>query len=364
MTTKDRTQIRYNDCGSPRLIIFFQAWLAVVFFVVSTGCHSRSAVAPAIEFSQVPPTGEGSPDRLQMIAGRVSGAQPGQRIVLFALSGIWWVQPLADNPFTPIRSDSTWKNWTHPGSTYAALLVDSRFHPPPTLTALPEKGGAVLAVATAKGTMPTPAKTLEFSGYKWEIRSTASDRAGTRNVFDPANAWTDARGSLHLRVSKKAGLWTSAEVKLTRSLGYGSYRFEIGDVSQLEPAAVFSLFTWDDAGPSREMDVEVSRWGEPGDRNAQFVVQPYFVPANTVRFTAPPGALTYWMKWEPGRVSFETVRGSSRIKSAAIAAHAFTSGVPVPGDERVHMNVYVYDNKRRPLQQDFEVIIEKFEFLP
>jgi hypothetical protein len=338
----------------------------VVVCLVLCACHhSHNHGAPSIEFKRIPPTGEGSPDKLEPIEGRVSGAMPGERIVLFALSGMWWVQPVANQPFTAIQSDSTWKSWTHPGSAYAALLVDSNFRPPATLTALPETGGAVLARAVVQGTKGTPQKIVEFSGYQWAVRSTASDRGGVRNVFAPANVWTDSGGFLHLRVARQAERWTSAEVKLSRSLGYGLYRFVVRDVSHLKPAAVFSLFTWDDSGPSREMDVEISRWGEPQDKNAQYVVQPYFVPANTVRFNTPPGTLTFRMLWEPGRVSFKTVRGSSsNNQSDVIAEHVFTSGVPSPGDERVHMNVYVYDNKRRPLQHDFEVVVEKFEFLP
>jgi hypothetical protein len=55
-----------------------------------------------------------------------------------------------------------------------------------------------------------------------------------------------------------------AEVKLLGSLGYGSYEFVVRDVSQLEPATVAGLFTWDDleAGQNhREIDIEVSQWG-------------------------------------------------------------------------------------------------------
>jgi hypothetical protein len=340
--------------------------LAVVACVGLGNCHaSRDAGTPSIEFSKVPAAGAGSPDKLEVIEGRVSGAQPGQRIVLYSRAGQWWVQPLSDKPFTAIQPNSTWTNWTHPGTDYAALLVDSRFRPLPTIAALPEKGGAVLALATVRGTKPSAPQTLEFSGYQWEVRATASDRAGTRNLHDPSNAWTDAGGLLHLRVARQAEHWTSGEVRLSRNLGYGSYRFVVRDVSHLEPAAVFSMFTRDDFGSPREMDIEISRWGEPEDKNAQYVIQPYFVPANTVRFTAPAGTLTYWMKWEPGRVSFKTVRGLSPNKqSEASAEHVFTSGTPAPGDERVHINVYVYDNKRRPLQTEFEVIVEKFEFLP
>jgi hypothetical protein len=29
------------------------------------------------------------------------------------------------------------------------------------------------------------------------------------------------------------------------------------------------MFTWDDVGPQREVDIEISRWGEAADQNAQ-----------------------------------------------------------------------------------------------
>jgi hypothetical protein len=341
--------------------------LGAVVGLVLMSCQTAPAdEPPSIEFSRVPPAAAGSPDQLETIEGRVRGARPGERLVLFALSGKWWVQPLAEKPFTVIHPDSTWKNLTHPGSAYGALLVDSGYRPPLTVNALPTKGGSVLAVATVAGIQSgSPPKMLQFSGYQWELRSSAGGRAGSTNSYSPTNGWVDRSGFLHLRVSRQTDHWVSAEVKLSRSLGYGSYRFVVRDVSQLDPAAVFALFTWDDLGPPREMDIEISRWGEPQDKNAQFVVQPYVVPANTIRFSAPPGNLTYWMDWQPGRVSFKTVRGSGSGHSAdAIAQHVFTSGVPSAGNERIHMNVYGYSNTRHPLQREFEVVIEEFEFLP
>ncbi len=340
---------------------------AVILLVLAvTGCRfSGNRGEPAIEFTRVPSSGEGNPDKLEVIEGRVSGAQPGQRIVLFARAGTWWVQPFGNQPFTTIQPDSKWKNLTHPGTAYAALLVDSQFRPVSTASVLPQKGGAVLAVATAEGAKsPSPPKTLTFSGYQWEIRNSLSNRAGTINSFDESNASVDKAGFLHLRISGREGQWTSGEVKLSRSLGYGSYGFVVRDVSQLEPAAVLSFFTWDDNGPSREMDIEVSRWGVPENRNAQYVIQPYFVAANTKRFDLPGGTLTHWITWEPGRASFRTGRGSSPIIRKDVAEHVFTSGIPSPGNERIRMNLYVFDNKQNPLRHESEVIIEKFEFRP
>lgn len=327
------------------------------------GCGiSKAGVGPSIEFIHVPPAGDGSPEKLEPIEGRVTGARPGQRIVLFALSGVWWVQPVTEHPFTEIQPDSIWKNSTHPGVAYAALLVDSRYRPPLTVNTLPEKGGPVMAVATVRGTPPTsPPRILRFSGYQWETRQTASDHGGSMNFYDPANAWTDAQGLLHLRVTRQRDHWVSAEVKLSRSLGYGSYRFVVRDISHLEPAGVFAMFTWDDLGPSRETDIEISRWGELEDKNAQYVIQPYVVPANTVRFNAPAGRMTYRVDWQPGRMSFWTMQNST---GSVVAEHVFTSGIPTAGNERIYMNLWAYMNKRHPLQHEFEVVIEKFEFLP
>jgi hypothetical protein len=324
------------------------------------GCSPHPDVEPTIEFTTLPPSGEGSATKLHTIEGRVAGARRGQQIVLFARSGAWWVQPYEAKPITPIQPDSTWKNSTHPGIAYAALLVSPGYRPPPTLSALPPKGGPILAVATVEGRMLArpDVKTLHFSGYEWEIRQTASDPGGSRNIYDSANAWTDEKGFLHLRIAGQADQWNSGEVSLTHSLGYGSYRFVVRDVSHLESSAVFSISTWDDFGPAREMDIEISRWGENTSKNAQFVVQPYYVPANTVRFETPPGNLEYSFRWEPGRVSF-LCKGTS-----ALAKHVFTSGVPSPGNETIHLNHYVFTNTRNPPRHGSEVIIEKFEYLP
>jgi hypothetical protein len=327
----------------------------------------RAQVEPHIEFTRLPPAGEGSADKLETIEGRVSGAKPGQRIVLYARSGVWWVQPTAREPYTTVQPNAKWKNDTHPGIAYAALLVAPSYRPPTTIHELPAKGGDVIAVAIAGGEkLARPAvHTLSFSGYQWELRQTPSGRGGTKNAYDPANAWTDEKGFLHLRIDKKGDAWTSAEVTLTHSLGYGSYRFVTRDISHLEPAVVFSIFTWDEAGPPREMNIEISRWGETAVKNAQYVIQPYYVPANVVRFAAPAGVLTHSFLWEPGRITFQTVPGAgARPGGRASGSHTFTSGVPAPGSEAIHMNLYVYDNKSNPLRNGAEVIIEKFEYLP
>ncbi len=88
---------------------------------------------------------------MDTIEGRVIGARPGQRIVLFAFSGIWWVQPFVNQPFTRVQPDSTWSNSTHFGTKYAALLVEGNYQPPANINALPPAGNGVVAVAVVNG---------------------------------------------------------------------------------------------------------------------------------------------------------------------------------------------------------------------
>jgi len=334
------------------------------------GCTTRHAAQkPSIEFSVIPPATEGGPDRLEPIAGRVTGARAGQRIVLFAKAGVWWVQPTRDEPFTTIQPDSTWTSSIHLGTEYAALLVEPAYRPPPTIDSLPSEGGDVVALKIVQGQKSEQAspKTIEFSGYEWQVRNVSSTRGGRNNTYSNANAWTDANGFLHLRIAQNAGEWSCAEVKLSRSLGYGTYIFVVRDVSQLQPAAVLSMFTWDEAEAGqnhREMNIELARWGDPGSKNAQFVVQPYYVPANVVRFNAPAGPLTHSLRWEAGQAAFKTVRGTAANGPNIIAEHTFTTGVPAPGGESIHLDLYIFGNAKIPLQNDVEVVIEKFEYLP
>jgi signal transduction histidine kinase len=97
--------------------------------------------------------GAGDPKVVSSIKGRVIGAKPGQHIVLYSKGETtWWVQPFAVLPFTEIHPDSTWKNTTHPGTQYAALLVGPEFNPPATTNALPTDG--VFAVAITRGQVP------------------------------------------------------------------------------------------------------------------------------------------------------------------------------------------------------------------
>ena len=351
------------------------SWLlAIPVFFFAVSCRRQPVTStPEVVFDRVPRADRGGPDKLDTIEGHVTESEPGQQIVLYAWSeGLWWIQPYTEKPFTVIQGNSRWKSQTHLGREYAALLVNPGYRPPLATEDLPAVGIGVVAVSVIKGQGPVPSllpvKTLHFSGYDWTARSAASFRGGSNNSFDPANAWTDESGALHLRINKSGDDWTCSEVKLTRSLGYGTYRFTVRDVSRLEPSAVLTLLTRDGVGTDEnghELDVEISRWGQAGMDNAQYVVQPYYIPVNIVRFPAPAGILTYSIHWEPGRATFSTVVQSGDAATPRIVnEHVFTSGVPSEGGDAVRINFYVFRKGSIPLKSSNEVVIDKFEYLP
>ena len=309
---------------------------------------------------------------MEIISGRVTGAKPGQRIVVFAHSEVWWREPRQGQLFTEIRGDSTWETPTHLGTEYAAALVETGYQPAFTSESLPRQGGPVTAIAVVPGVSSSRAvhRTIQFSGYDWTVRAAPSDRGGN-NTYDPSNAWTDESGALHLRIAGGPGAWTCAQLILTRSLGYGTYRLVVRDVSNLDPAVVFAMYTLSDIGAAsadrnpREWDIEISRWGDPSGRNGRYVVQPSYVDQNTVWFTAPSGTLTHDVHWEPGKVRLTTARGAGGATAAPLVAeHVFASSAPLPGDEKFRINLYDFQRGPQLLKQAAEVVIERFEYLP
>jgi hypothetical protein len=243
------------------------------------------------------------------------------------------------------------------------------------LNQLPDTGRGVIAVASAPGQEKSSSYFVDFSGYTWRVRWKPSTRGGgVAQPYNPENVYVDPAGALHMRIVERDGKWTCSEVNMTRSLGYGTYVLTVEDTSNLEPPAVFGIFTWDystDNENNREFDINTGRWGDPTNKNAEFVLQPSFVPANMSRFVAPAGKLTYTMVWEPGRLDMSLARagtgGAAGAKGELVATHTFTTGVPTPGSESLRMTFFLAANrtgKASSIEKPAEVVVDHFEFLP
>lgn len=229
------------DCaGCARLTLSRRRVLGIVpGAVLCQACRREwSGDAPSISFTRIPqadPAGSASND---IIEGLVSGASPGQKIVLYAKRGQWWVQPLVDYPLTDVGPNLKWTNATHLGTHYAVLLVKDGYKPQSVLDSLPQSNADILAVAVVPGAERPPSPVVDFSGYPWRLRDAPSSRGG-RNVYSPSNIAVDQQGAMHMRISRTEDDWSCAEASLTRNLGYGTYEFVVRGLETLEPAVVF-----------------------------------------------------------------------------------------------------------------------------
>jgi hypothetical protein len=338
---------------------------------LGVACHStKPGHHASLSLLQVPAAQAPGTDLVGHVRGRATNAQPGERVVLYAHGqDVWWVQPFRSRPYTEIAGDGSWENVTHLGWEYAALLVAPGFKPPAKLPALPPVDDNILAIASVKGSSaPIAAPSLlHFSGYDWKVRSSVENRAGELCQYEPANVWVDDKGSLHLRMGPTQDGWRCAGVSLTRTLGYGTYRFLVSDSSQLPPSAAFTMYTRvdrQDPEDRADLDIELSRWGKAAGHNAHYVVQPYYIPGNSVHFDVPGGAMTYVLSWGPGRAAFQAMAGNSAASRSRGMEHTFTAGIPVPATETVHLDLYDFHHQQSGVDHPVEIVVQKFEYLP
>jgi hypothetical protein len=215
---------------------------------------------------------------------------------------------------------------------------------------------------------------ISFSGYDWAVKGFSAPVGPGPNFFSDSeqNVFVDKQGRLHLRIDRVEGRWRCAEVISERSFGLGTYRFTIDSgTDDLDPNVVLGLFTWSDAPQyhHRELDVEISRWGEAANANAQFVVQPYTHKDNIVRFSIPRGrgTTTHSITWAADRVVCQSWAGAGDTQpreSTRLYQHTFTQDIPQPGGENARINLWLLDGKPPADGKEVEIVCGRFAFNP
>lgn len=350
----------------------FRPVISCCMLMFALGCHSSGhSPSPSIHFIQVPKhVGIGGPADFDPFKGTVSHSKPGQKIMLYSLTeGTWWVQPFGSHGYTDIAPDGSWSNVSHLGEKYAALLVNENYRLPVRLANLPAISGDVLAIETTLGDFhrPPDPKPIHFSGYDWKVRSGGGDIGGAYCNYEASNVWVDAKGYLHVLMNEEGEQWHCAGLTMTHSLGYGTYRFAVSDSSQFPPSATFDMFMRPDHEDPDErsgFSIALGQKGKEGAPNAAFVIQPYYVPGNSVRFSAPSGTMSYTLRWDPGVASFKSFTGVSQTPHGSVKEQVFRSGIPIPAEETVHFNFYDFHHSQSGLHHPVEIVVQKFEYLP
>jgi hypothetical protein len=215
---------------------------------------------------------------------------------------------------------------------------------------------------------------LKFSGYDWSVKSSTDPVGPGPNYFsdNTNNVFVDEQG-LHLRITNRSNQWQCAEIVSARTFGFGHYRFELASqVNDFDPDVVLGLFTWSDdpVYADREIDIECSRWGNASDtNNSQYVVQPYDLSGHLVRFDVPENITnsTHWFIWETNQVTFQSEIGGydpSAILTNLISGFNYNDATPQTGDENVHINLWLFNGFPPGNNQEKEVIIKSFNFVP
>lgn len=229
-------------------------------------------------------------------------------------------------------------------------------------------GCAGLAVAslTAAGKPGYPDKVV-WSGATWSVKTSRSAVGPGPNIFDKANVSVDGQGNLRLRIAKNAsGQWTCAEVIGPTSYGYGTYTFELASpVNAFDANVVLGLFTWSDRAQQahREIDIEFAKWGSAADAtNAQFVVQPYDLLNHMYRFVAPTSTTsTHAFEWRAGQITWRSYNGDGTLHDA----YSYSgSDVPTSRDERVRLNLWLFQGRAPSDGLAVEVVVKRFRFTP
>lgn len=224
-------------------------------------------------------------------------------------------------------------------------------------------------------------RTLNFGGKSWRIKGPGVFGPGPNAFSDSTDqVWVDSENHLHMRIRNSSGVWYSSEITTEEVLGYGDYQFTtIGRIDALASNVVFGFFHWqyplcfDGGNPwnlHNEVDVEISRWGNPADVPAQFIVQPFQVANNGERFdlsySSDTELTTFAYRWFSDRIEFRAWKGDTNSELPGNMIHSWVyTGPYIPSEDiaRMHMNFWQFQGPPDD-GLDQEIVITDFVFIP
>lgn len=296
----------------------------------------------------------------------------------------WFAKPDCNFPFTGIGADGTWQ------ATLPVTAIDdtasevSAFVVPESFSTNCNTSGETLlvqlqnaAIASIIAPRPSPyLRIIRFAGIDWWVKTNIVPLypGPTRFSESSDTVSVDANGRLHLKIVTRNGIWIGAEIVSMAKIGRGTYKFYLDSpVGTLDPNVVVGMFTWsnDPAFNHREIDVELSRFGNPNDlNNAQFVVQPYLTPGNVFRFLVSPGAIqsAYSFEWLPSQVNYKAARGPTPDPADSNLVLAqwsnMLSSAVVAGDQNLRLNLWLVGGLPPSDGKEVEVIVRDVQITP
>lgn len=202
---------------------------------------------------------------------------------------------------------------------------------------------------------------IEFSGILWDVRNGSGGPGPNLWSDSPNSVWVDAEGQLHLKIRKVGNSWYCSEVVARKSFGYGEYRFYVaGNMETYDPEIVAGLFTYET--DTREIDIEFSRWGDPASVDGWYTIQPV-ITGNQQSFplNLTGDYSTHKFIWTGSNIFFQSYQGhyfNLPSTEYLIKEWNYTGNYNPPvGNERLHINFWLFGGHVPVNQQEAELII-------
>ena len=234
------------------------------------------------------------------------------------------------------------------------------------------EGGAAWFDDCALYTVPT--NFIRFADRDWIVLdqwSTPGDNYYSTNCVS-----VDTNGWLHMELKKINGVWHCPFIEATQSLGFGDYRWHVGNkLERIDSNLVVGLFTYAQESVfntnHNEVDIEVSRAFEGTETNCLvYTVQPYNIPGNSYShpLETTNDLTTHRFVWRPDRVDWQTYYGHTpepENDDHFIAAWRFEGrGIPIETNEVPYINLWLFFTNAPYNTQAVEMIIHDFRFTP
>lgn len=243
----------------------------------------------------------------------------------------------------------------------------------PVLLQSPDfEGGAAWFDNCALYTVPT--STIWFADREWIIADQFSSPG--ENYYSPNCVRVDTNGWLHMELKKINGIWYCPFLEGTQSLGFGEYRWYVGNaLERIDSNLVVGLFTYAQESMfgtnQNEVDIEVSHAFSGTQTNCLlFTIQPYTIPGNSYQhpLETTNDLTTHRFIWRPDRVDWQSYYGHTPEPlddNHFIAAWRFEGrGIPIETNEVPYMNLWLFYTNAPINTQFVEMIIRDFSFTP
>ena len=255
---------------------------------------------------------------------------------------------------------------------------------------------------------PTFAKrkryTNVWSKYTVEVKEGGDSLCGPGDNRFSNNTVAVNGDTLTMSFQKVGSNWEASEVRVLlpdseMPFQYGKFSFSIKSVTVLDTTdgsivsrvlpdnLVLGLFTWDDTERydihenwNHEVDIEISRWGDPNKSDVQFLVQPpgaphlrrFFSGTGTGSTSLNPGGHIYEFAWNPGKIDWYSTAGggqSHTYDTKTSILNGYEDFIQcLPANIEIRINLWNSNGATAPSglsdRHKVEVAIDKFTFTP